>query len=108
MQVFRFVMSIFVQALLVNKNPGFLAFATERVGTCLRVYPPSKHSLCPTPYHVKKQELGLQEQALSITSRTTGNLRPSGYGAFAHQHDQNLLTRTLSFTTLMMERVGMH
>ena len=48
------------------------------------------------------------EQALSITGRTVRNLRLSGYGAFAHQRDQNLLTRTLSFTTLMTQRFGMH
>ena len=33
------------------------------------------------------------ELALSITGRTVRNLRPSGYGTFAHQRDQNLLTR---------------
>ena len=33
------------------------------------------------------------EQVLSITGQTVRNLRPSGYGAFAHQRDQNLLTR---------------
>ena len=29
-----------------------------------------------------------------------GNLRPSGYGVFAHQRDQNWLARTLSFYDL--------
>ena len=48
------------------------------------------------------------EQALSITGQTARNLRPGSYGAFAHQHDQNLLTRTPSFTTLTTKRVGMH
>ena len=44
------------------------------------------------------------EQALSITGRTAGNLRPSGYGVFAHQRDQNWLTRTLSFYDLNNEK----
>ena len=44
------------------------------------------------------------EQALSITGQTTGNLHPSGYGVFAHQRDQNWLTRTLSFYDLNDEK----
>ena len=31
-----------------------------------------------------------------------GNPRPSGYGLFAHQRDQNWLTRTLSFCDLKL------
>ena len=55
----------------------------------------------PTPlFYVRTSELGLWEQALSITGRTVGNLCPSGYGVFAHQCDQNWLTRTLSFYDL--------
>ena len=46
----------------------------------------------------------MREQALSITGRTTGILRPSGYGVFAHQHDQNWLTRTPSFYDLNDEK----
>ena len=50
----------------------------------------------------------MRKQALSITGQTTRDLCLGGYGAFAHQRDQNLLTRTPSFMTLTMERVGMH
>ena len=46
----------------------------------------------------------MQEQALSITGWTMGNLRPNGYGVFAHQRDQNWLTRTLSFYDLNDEK----
>ena len=38
----------------------------------------------------------MREQTLSITGRTARNQRPSGYGAFAHQRDQNLLTSGLN------------
>ena len=34
-------------------HPRLFGLATERVGTCLRVYPPSKHSLCLTLSHVE-------------------------------------------------------
>ena len=40
------------------------------------------------------------EQFLSITSRTAGNPCLDGYGLFAHQRDQNWLTRTPSFCDL--------
>ena len=85
---------------------AFLALVSKSVGVRLRVYPPGQLSLCPTPYHVKTYELGLREQALSITGCTARNLRPDGYGTFAHQHDHNLLTCTPSFMTLTTESVG--
>ena len=36
------------------------------------------------------------------------NLCPDGYGVFAHQRDQNLFTRTPSFTAFTTERVRAH
>ena len=47
------------------------------------------------------------EQALSITGRTVRNLRPVGYGAFAHQRNQSFF-RTPGFLALATERIGMH
>ena len=70
-------------------TPSFLALTTERVGTRLRVYPPGKHSLCPTLSHVKTQKRGLRNQTLNKTGRTMSNLRLGGYGIFAHQRDQS-------------------
>ena len=89
-------------------TPSFLALTTERVGTRLRVYPPGRHSLGLTLSHVKTQKQGLRKQTLSKTGRIARNLRLSGYGIFAHQRDQNLFTRTPSFTALTMERVEAH
>ena len=42
----------------------------------------------------------MRKQILSKAGRTARNLRLGGYGAFAHQRDQNLFTHTLSFTAL--------
>ena len=50
------------------------------------------------------QKLGLREPILSITGRTTGNPRPSGYGLLAHQRDQNRFARTPSFCELDHEK----
>ena len=84
---------------------SFLALTMERVGTRLRVYPPSRHSLCPALSHIKTQKRGLQKWTLSKTGRTSRNLRLGGYNVFAHLCDQSFF-HTLSFLTLTTERVG--
>ena len=88
------------------RTPGLLSLATERVGTHLRVYPPGKHSLCPTLSHVKTQKRSLRKQTLSKTGRTARNLRLGGYGVFAHQHDQSFFFCTMGFLALATERVS--
>ena len=70
-------------------TPSFLALTREKVGMRLRVYPPSKHSLCLTLSHIETWKQGLRKQTVSKTGRTMRNLRPGGYGAFAHQCDQS-------------------
>ena len=74
----------------------------------IRAYLSGRHSLCPTLSHVKTQKGGSQKRTLRKTGRTTRNLRPSGYSAFAHQRDQSLFTRILSFMALTTERVEIH
>ena len=50
------------------------------------------------------QKLGLWEPILSITGRTAGNPRPSGYGLLVHQRDQNRFAHTPSFCELDHEK----